>query len=364
MKISILALAVLGSLANVAYAQSSVTMYGSIDGGLRSVDHVNGAGDSRTSVSTIGTYNTNRLGFRGVEDLGDGLKAHFTLESGFVTSTGTLDSTRLFNRTASVGLSGTWGAVDVGRQYTLAFLTVFAYDPYRFKYVVIAPTTRASVSAGTRHDSSIRYRKAFGDLTVSAAHAAGEQAGSSGDGSSNSLALSYAPGPFNVGIAYTERKVSPMSIGVLGGNIGRATGNLITAGIEANTFRDNKHLTFGGAYTSGPLRLSAGYADEKQKTGTVSGDNVITTAWGGINYAVTPLIELTAAYYQTDLELVGAKGKQKLILLGATYALSKRTSLYAGLDTTKLSGTQILGFGQALTEDRSSGVSVGLNHFF
>ena len=90
MKKSLLALAVLGVFAGAAQAQSSVTVYGSFDGGLR---HTNSAAGSAWTVSSNGTYLSNRIGFKGVEDLGGGLNAHFTLETGFNTGNGALDNT-------------------------------------------------------------------------------------------------------------------------------------------------------------------------------------------------------------------------------------------------------------------------------
>src|SRR5436309_552652 len=81
MKKSLLALAVLGAFAGVAQAQTSVTIYGSFDGGVRYQNHQDAAGHSRLTMGSTGTYNSNRLGFKGVEDLGGGLNAHFTLEA-------------------------------------------------------------------------------------------------------------------------------------------------------------------------------------------------------------------------------------------------------------------------------------------
>jgi predicted porin len=114
----------LGAFAGVAQAQTSVTIYGSFDAGIRNQRDIDATGHSRTT----GTYNSNSLGFKGVEDLGGGLNAHFTLESGFNSGTGELNNTqnKLFQRSAFVGLGGQWGSLDLGRQYTVAFKTVGA----------------------------------------------------------------------------------------------------------------------------------------------------------------------------------------------------------------------------------------------
>ena len=109
-----LMLAAAALLPAAASAQSSVTVYGSIDGGVRYQTNVDAAGNGLLST-TSGNYYANRLGFRGKEDLGNGLNAHFQLESGFNDKTGALDNTNnvLFNRTAAVGLGGAWGSVDL-----------------------------------------------------------------------------------------------------------------------------------------------------------------------------------------------------------------------------------------------------------
>ena len=93
--------------AAVSAQTSAVTVYGSIDGGVRYQTNVDAAGNGLLST-TSGNYYPNRLGFRGKEDLGNGLNAHFQLESGFNDKTGALDNTNnvLFNRTAAVGLGG------------------------------------------------------------------------------------------------------------------------------------------------------------------------------------------------------------------------------------------------------------------
>ena len=89
MKKSLLALAVLGAFASAAQAQSAVTIYGSFDGGVRYKTNVNAAGDNLTTVGSTGTYNSNRIGFRGVEDLVDRLRSQS--ERGVIAERAVLD---------------------------------------------------------------------------------------------------------------------------------------------------------------------------------------------------------------------------------------------------------------------------------
>src|SRR5712675_1664874 len=81
MKKALLALAVLGAYAGVASAQNNVTVYGIADAGIQYRNDGNPAGKTWTLES--GQLNTNRIGFRGTEDLGSGLSAIFTLENGY-----------------------------------------------------------------------------------------------------------------------------------------------------------------------------------------------------------------------------------------------------------------------------------------
>ncbi|WP_194715050.1 porin [Noviherbaspirillum soli] len=365
MKKSLLALAVLGAFAGVAQAQTSVTIYGSFDAGVRNQRDIDAAGHSRTTMSSTGTYNSNRLGFKGVEDLGGGLNAHFTLESGFNSGTGELNNTqnRLFQRSAFVGLGGQWGSLDLGRQYTVAFKTVGAYDPFNYKFTGIIPLTGASVSAGTRVDNDIQYTGTFGPITARAEYALGEQVGGGGNNSHAAIGGTYANGPLSFGAAYTARKP-----------------NVATGTAPAN-FQDNKNWTVGGAFTFGPARIAAGYQNEKQDRAT-GGDAGQKNAWVGGSYDITPALGLTAAYYHTkvDANAVGVgnttAGKRGLFIVGATYALSKRTNFYADIDYAKYKDgleTPSTGTNTILTQsslrsapgqDSMLGFSVGINHLF
>lgn len=342
MKKSLLALAVLGAFASAAQAQSSVTIYGSFDGGIRNVSNVNAAGDSRLTMSSNGTYNSNRLGFKGVEDLGGGMNAHFTLESGFNTGTGTLDNAanRLFNRSAFVGLGGAWGSLDFGRQYSVNFKVIGAYDPFSYKFTGIVPL--AAQGGLTRLDNDIQYTGTFGAITARAEYALGEQTGSASNGSAQAVGVNYAGGPFSAGAAYTQRK------------------NLVGA-----VYADQKNWTIGGAYATGPFRVAVGFAESKQATGLATVDTRVKDAWIGGTYSFTPAAALTAGFYRTEYKAAAGNsdGRKNLIIVGGTYALSKRTNFYADIDNNRFSGTAI-GTVSPATQKRQTGISVGINHLF
>ncbi|HEY4075165.1 MAG TPA: porin [Herbaspirillum sp.] len=335
MKKSIFTVTMLGAFGNLAQAETAVTIYGSVDNGIRHLTNANANGGSKLSMSSLGSYYPNRLGIKGVEDLGDGLNAHFTLESGFNGGTGALDNTAnaLFSRSAFVGIGGAFGTIDLGRQYNTAFKTMAPYEPLRVKFVYIALAMPAT--SGVRSSNSIQYAKTFDAVTARAEYSAGEVAGSTANGATQAIGLSYKRDSLYLGTAYTKKKT-------LGGD---------------GAYYDYRHFTFGGAYTMGAVRFSAGYTDEKQATSTVDTTNKYIMT--GVNYDITPALEVSAAYYSINNSTANIDGKRDLYMLMTTYYLSKRTNLYAEIDRGRFSGASIQ-FGQTT----QTGFSAGVAHQF
>lgn len=342
--------AALCAASSLAAAQSGVTVYGSVDAGLRNVTNVNAAGDDRLTMGSNGTFRSNRLGFSGSEDLGGGLKAVFQIEAGFNMGTGALNNTAgaLFQREARVGLAGNWGAVGFGRQYTVAYDTIIAFDPFVYRYPSI--TYALSSTAGTRRSNDIKYTGKFGDFTVRAEYALGEVAGSVRNGSAKAIGTTYASGPLKLGAAYTRAD----------NNVGSAA---------SPNYRDYDHFALGGSYTFNKVTASAGYVDEQQET--VGADETSKWAWAGLRYQLSPQIGLTGAWYRqkafnnTSTATVGAgDAKRNLYMVGATYSLSKRTTLYSELDMHKLSGGYERGGTTRLNQSRQTGFSFGVMHTF
>jgi predicted porin len=296
-------------------------------------------------MGSSGTYHSNRFGFKGSEDLGNGLKANFQLEGGFNSGTG-VGNTGLFDRTASVGVSGAFGRVDLGRQYTIAYDVNGAYDPLAHKFSGITPVANGSM--GTRNDNAIKYSGKFGAFTARAGYAAGEQTGGTSNGSTQALGLNYDNGPISLGGAYTQTK------------------DKLGQGADVDNY------TVGGAYTIGPVKLSAGYADETRDVVGAS-DSTGEWAWVGVAYDVSPVLEVGAAYYQVKNERATLNdGKRDLFMLMSVYSLSKRTKLYAEIDHAKVSGDYFAN--TAAAPDKSSislndnknqfGISAGMIHYF
>ena len=336
MQKKIIALAIVAAFAApVAMADTAnVNVYGSLDAGLRSVTT---AGNTSNTFGS-GTWNSNRWGFKGSEDLGDGMKANFNLESGFNTGTGaSASATVLFDRTMTVGVSGGFGAVDLGRQLAVSYKVIGTYDPLGYKYINIALAGNASSTANKRYDNDISYTNKFGDVTVMAEHTIP----TTGDDSTAATAagVTFASGPINVGAAYTATKAAA------------ATNNA-----------DARHMTVGGGFNFGDGKVSVGYAKNEAKSATVtSTDTIATNMWVGASFNVSSKIGVTAAYYKLTNTASVAAGAASVdlnttkLMLGATYALSKRTNFYALLDKgTVETGTT------TVTSTDNSGAALGL----
>ncbi|MDD2729768.1 porin [Malikia sp.] len=306
MKKSLIALAVLAA-AGAASAQSSVTLYGRLDAGLVNVkDEINGDGVTRNKLES-NVLNNSLWGMKGSEDLGGGLKANFVLEQGMSVDTGApANAERAFHRQATVGLSGSFGSVDLGRNYP-------AYDTIRTLVNNTADTNMAVTNEvfanggdyTNRTNNSIRFNSAdYSGFSGAVSYGFGENKDVTPGAKSTdqvSLNVKYANGPVLAAYAHLSDK--------------QADGS------------SKKYNLIGGAYDFGVVRLNAGYnttkrtgSDDKEYQVGVSAPFGATTVYFGY------------ANSKTDPD-VGATVKRSGFDLAATYALSKRTTAYAGYKT-------------------------------
>jgi predicted porin len=346
----ILALALAAALPSLACAQSSVQLYGTIDGGVRYQTNVDAAGNGLVST-TSGNYYSNRLGFRGKEELGNGLNAHFQLESGFNDKTGALDNTNnvLFNRTAEVGIGGAWGSIDVGRQYTVGFRTEKFLDPFNHHYTPLIPLASgagtslpaaaktaglsASSNSGTRFNNDVQYTGIFGGLTVRAEYALGEVADDANKGTAKGAAFSYTGSTLLAAGAYIHKETP--------------------AGFANDMF------VAGGGFKWKAVTVKAGVSRERQDT-AAAGTYQNETRFGGINYQLSKPLDLTAAIYRSSYDSAAGSGWRQLIIAGGAYYFSKTTNLYAEVDFNRYDGALI----PSSKQTSQRGLSLGIMHAF
>jgi len=197
MKKSLLALAAIAAVSGSAFAQSSVTIYGRIDQGFaQQADAVKNR--------EIRAASANRLGFRGVEDLGAGLKAFFQFEHRFDADTGAANAV-FWEGKSFVGLRSNFGDFYLGREDNPAYaLSQSVADPFGTD-TVASNTSIISGRIGTnRYANSVNYRGTFGGFTVGAqiAEQDSSKAQQTGEDRPWSVAASYTGGPITVGVGH------------------------------------------------------------------------------------------------------------------------------------------------------------------
>src|SRR5450830_1780271 len=153
----------------------NVTIYGIIDTGVEYLTHSGPNNTNLARMPSISASVPSRIGFRGTEDLGDGAKAFFVLESGFGADSGALNyGNRLFGRQANVGLSNQYGSITVGRQYNMTFYALLDSD-------ILGPNNYAmsdldSYLPNTRSDNAIGYLGKFSGISCGATYSLGRDA--------------------------------------------------------------------------------------------------------------------------------------------------------------------------------------------
>lgn len=399
MKKSLIALAVLGAIAGAAQAQTSVTIYGIVDTGItysNKVSTANGGPNGTSSANgskfavNSGVIQGSRLGFKGVEDLGGGLKALFQLEAGFSNDTGALQgdkgATNLFRRKSVVGLGGNFGSVLLGRQTDILDDVSQWTSVQDFGGVTGSVGHNLDRLEGTRTNNSIRYNTPdLAGFTGSLIYGFGETAGQTSSGQSFGLGGQYANGPLGAYAAYYQSKLGNTPSDVSLNNGTQFAGN---AGDTAL-----KVFSLGASYQAGPARLYGNWSRVKQPLATAwNGTTALTTASGtpnfysvgsvnnskadifelGVNYAVTAPLHLLGSVQYNKLTFVpdgtGLNSNGKLIQynLGTDYFLSKRTDLYAFasyLQAKNAANPGVEGDGTGGTANQTA-VTVGIRHKF
>lgn len=345
---SLAAMTLLGLSGSAAYAQSSVTLYGSLDGGLRNLVNGTKAGGAALSMASNGVYNSNRWGFEGKEDLGGGYYVRFNLEAGYTLSTGANNNTnnQIFQRTSTVGIGGPFGRIDMGRQFTLQHYLVKDFEPFDFHYLSITESTAISGGDTGRDSNGINYRGVFGPWVIRGTYALGGVAGSVADGTTLAGGVNYRTETFKLGAGYTHRS------------------NPLTA--TSSLYFGSDQYTAGGAVTLGPVDVMAGYSLFLQAVpSTMHSQTRNAYLWGGVRYQVTSFFNVTAAYYDNKNKTNGVDGRKDVAILGVNYLLSKRTELYADIDYTHFTGVYVTNATlNASGHAKQTGISFGMNHWF
>ena len=349
-----LAMGGLALVAAGAAAQSSVTIYGVVD---EAVTYASNQGGLTNLYTRSGNLSGSRLGFKGVEDLGGGLQALFTLENGFDTGTGAMSSANvLFNRQSFVGLnSSSAGMLTVGRQYT----------PY-YQYVGTLSSTATILTGATgahpgdvdaldttvRISNSINYSTpVIGGAQLSALYGFGETAGSTSTGNTSSLALKYNVAAWNFGLGYLRLNNGLSTTGAQNGDwtASTASGNINKSAVTAGylTSSDIQMIAAATRYTVGNLMIGASYSNAQYSPGKGSlFSQAVTFQTAGLfsTYQLSPQVAIGGGYSYTFADKgngISTAANYHQLSLSQTYALSPRTTLYF-LQAYQLAGGQTL----------------------
>lgn len=351
MKKSLLALAVLGAFAGAAQAQSSVTIYGVVDTGFTSFDN----GADRTNGISSGNNAASRIGFKGMEDLGNGLKAEFVLENGINTDTGgAANSDAAFSRLAFVGLNGGFGKVRLGRQETQMKEMLGKVDPFGAAGLVNAHDFVNGGDLDQRVSNQVTWiSNNYAGFSGSVGYIFGETAGSTSANNGFGVRVSYDNGPLGVHFAYEKQNST---------DVDAATNTVIPGGNDL----DNKNVLLGATYDFSAFKLHGLFGEGKQDQAG-GGDIKIRSYLAGVTVPFGASA-IRAEYIRNDNRDV-ADSDANVYALSYTYSLSKRTTLYATYVHVSNDDGSTLGLGggdfaASAGGESVSGTAIGVNHKF
>jgi predicted porin len=332
----ILLAAALGA-AFAAPASAQVTINGLVD---NYVGKLQRSGERSTTGVNSGGLTTSWIGFKGSEDLGNGLKANFLLTSFLQTDTGVqgrFTGDTLFSRDATVGLSGGFGAISFGRELAPQFLPTILFNPFGDSYAfsplllqmnvphsgsILNTGWTNTVAGDTGWSNSIRYTTpSFGGLTANLHYQFGERAGDTGKNNIGANVL-YFGGPLSLTAFYQKVEINnPIDVPL--NNVQPAFGTAFPSGLTA---AEQKAWMIGGSYDLKFVKLFATYGQTKHEI-----DLKDKTASVG---ATVPLGngKVLASFAQTrrsGATTIGDDEKRNTASVGYDYELSKRTDLYA-----------------------------------
>ena len=353
MKKSLVALAVLAA-SGAAMAQSSVTLFGVVDAG---VTYAKASGQSSIYGLSNSGNATSRLGFRGVEDLGGGLKAGFWLEGALQNDVGTgagggaAGPGLEFKRRSTLSLMGNFGEVRLGRELTTAYADVILkYDV--FGQVGIG-NSQAYLSTKSGSPSRVGNMVSYYTPNLSGFKAAvnygfGEKAGDNSASRYIGGSVGYDNGPLSVTLAADQQNADYTLLG--------------------NTLDTVRSYSLGGAYNFGAAKLM-GYLRQERQKALGGGTTKLNTAGLGVSAPVGAAGEVRASYNMYDLKSVDGKAHQ--LALGYVHNLSKRTALYGTYAFLKNKGSESFSLNASglptyvpAPGKSENAVTVGIRHAF
>ncbi len=378
MKKTLLAAALLAGFAGAASAQSSVTLYGVLDGGLRysSVSLANGDGVSNFG-GAYGVQSGNRWGMKGVESLGNGNNAMFQIESGFDMGNGAgQQGGRLFGRASWVGLqNNAWGDVRLGRMTNLTSdWMVGGLDPFAAGFGQLNMGHAFTSGNTVRLDNTLMYRTPTmsgfqAGLGYSFATGLTSNGGTTGYGfatSNNSrqitAGLKYANGPFYAAATYEKAYASESTVmngqSVNNWNIGASYDlKVVKLGVAYGQTRDGFWAGSGAGGVGATIAATpSGSSNALVFAPSVGYNSYIVGATIPVNAVSRVLLSWTMIAPNTNMKDAYNAQNQSSFNLGYTYDFTKRTNLYTYVGQSVNYAT--------IDTAKSTVVGVGIRHMF
>ena len=380
MKKLLIASAALAMVAGTAQAQSTVTVYGSIDTGYSSHESKTAAGVKTTNAGIAQSSDvTSRWGMRGSEDLGGGLKANFNVETGIGSgSNGALnsntDAAGAWVNTTVLGNRAMWasivtaGGLEIRGGLQNQFIRDAALNNADGTTNVVGNILAGNSSVFANRHNAISVTQTLGAVKFGAATTGkSTEVTNTADvdaGKGYELMARYAQGPLQIDGAY--RKVDNKSAAVAATGLyvvnasstAVSTSNLGVAAADAVN-SETETTVISASYNLGPVKAFAGYGTQDVltvATGAKSEREVMTF---GVNGNVNAKTQLFATYSTGETKANAASAALDIdgYVVGARYSLSKRTTAYAiyGATDTNTSTTEVTKVKQ---------YAFGLNHAF
>ncbi|MEO6852897.1 MAG: porin [Rhodoferax sp.] len=371
-RLTLTAFAALSALAATGAAQAqSVNLYGIIDAGIETVS--NTAAGNLTRMPTNSGITASRVGMRGKEDLGAGLSAVFTLEMGIGADTGaSLQGSRLFGRQSYVGLSGDWGAVTLGRQYSMLFWSLLDAD-------IVGPSVFGlgsldSYIPNARHDNAVAYRGKFDALSLGASYSLGRDTATAtplnpgatncaGESASDaqacrawSLLAKYDTSTWGAALGYDLQH---------GRTLTSATDSVFN-GLNSSATTDAR-LSVNGYAKFGDAKLAAGVIRRNNEGSTTKPKSDLW--YLAASYAISPAWTVDGTVARLAYKDY-ANSDSTLVAVRALYKLSKRTTVYGQLghiSNQSLAAVSVSGGAAGsnpLAGGSQTGTMFGINHAF
>jgi general bacterial porin, GBP family len=400
MKKTLLAAALIAGYAGAASAQNSVTLYGVVDLGLNYSFYKAGAASTATTSGQSSTANQfglvsgvqsgSRWGLKGVEDLGNGLKANFVYEQGVNAAEGSGSG---FTRQSTLGLtSSSWGAIDLGRKLAPSSVYLTPFDPFGAGFGTAALTTTVGVTnyrlsnmvnyttpSISGFSASVAYsfntglsgdvRGSDGELITSKA---GDKTGPTGTtfGQANtsravSLALGYANGPLRLAATYDNIQANSLSQPAAEPtyvNPGAYKNWSLAAAFDFKVV--NVSAVFAQA-NDGVLNNFTGIRSVATGGDTNTPSNIFfvpgarTTSW---NVGLSAPVGTGKALFSIQQKIRGgtlstaSTGNEFGVSVGYTYPFSKRTNMYASYSYLNNAGM--------ISGASANQINLGVRHLF